>query len=76
MSVELDETAPAGRDSGPLPTRISKYELGERLGSGGNGVVMLARDVTLDRKVAIKVLRGDATEAASQRLQREARRDI
>ena len=72
MSVELDETAPASRESGPLPQRISKYELGERLGSGGNGVVMLARDVTLDRKVAIKLLRGDASEAASQRLQREA----
>jgi len=72
MSVELDETAPASRESGPLPARISKYELTERLGAGGNGVVMLARDVTLDRKVAIKLLRGDASEAAGQRLQREA----
>ncbi|MBV8759030.1 MAG: protein kinase [Deltaproteobacteria bacterium] len=73
MSVELDETAPATRDSGPaLPQRISKYEVGKRLGTGGNGVVMLARDVTLDRKVAIKLLRGAATEEASQRLLREA----
>ncbi len=73
MSVELDETQPATRDSGAtLPQRISKYEVGERLGTGGNGVVLLARDVTLDRKVAIKVLRGAATEEASQRLLREA----
>ncbi|HSN28151.1 MAG TPA: protein kinase [Kofleriaceae bacterium] len=73
MSVELEETQPATRDSGPaLPHRISKYELGERLGTGGNGVVLLARDTTLDRKVAIKVLRGAATEEASQRLLREA----
>ncbi|HSN28417.1 MAG TPA: serine/threonine-protein kinase, partial [Kofleriaceae bacterium] len=73
MSVELEETQPATRDSGAtLPQRISKYELGERLGTGGNGVVLLARDVTLDRKVAIKVLRGAATDEASQRLLREA----
>ncbi len=73
MSVELEETAPASRDSSPaLPQRISKYELGERLGTGGNGVVMLARDVTLDRKVAIKLLRGAATDEANQRLLREA----
>ena len=37
----------------------SRYELGEILGFGGMSEVHLAKDVRLDRDVAIKVLRQD-----------------
>ncbi|MDQ3295522.1 MAG: serine/threonine protein kinase, partial [Myxococcota bacterium] len=38
-------------------TRIGRYEIGARLGTGGFGVVYLARDTELGRELAIKVLR-------------------
>jgi serine/threonine-protein kinase len=37
--------------------RIGRYEIGRRLGKGGFGVVHVARDVDLDREIAIKVLK-------------------
>jgi serine/threonine-protein kinase len=37
--------------------RIGRYELGERIGTGGFGVVYHARDTELGRELAIKVLR-------------------
>ncbi|MBA3818144.1 MAG: serine/threonine protein kinase, partial [Deltaproteobacteria bacterium] len=40
-------------------TRIGRYEIGARLGTGGFGVVYLARDTELGRELAIKVLRGE-----------------
>jgi serine/threonine protein kinase len=50
------------------------YEVERQLGAGGMGVVFLARDTRLDRRVAIKVLRPDqATAVAGERFSREAR---
>ena len=40
----------------------NRYQLLERLGSGGMAEVFRARDLMLDRYVAIKVLRGDYSE--------------
>ena len=50
------------------------YEVQRELGAGGMGTVFLARDVALDRYVAIKVLRPElATAQAAKRFLREAR---
>ena len=51
----------------------SRYELGERIASGGMADVFAARDRTLDRRVAIKRLRADLPdEGARDRFSREA----
>jgi len=50
------------------------YEIERELGTGGMGTVFLARDVTLERAVAIKILRPEmATALAGERFLREAR---
>ncbi|WP_433333974.1 serine/threonine-protein kinase [Spirillospora sp. CA-294931] len=55
------------------PRRLGSYELLERLGEGGQGVVYLGMD-TSGNRVAIKLLRADLTEdaAARNRFVREA----
>jgi serine/threonine-protein kinase len=57
-----------------IPESIAHYRIIKKLGAGGMGVVYLALDTKLDRKVAIKVLRPDALaeEHFKQRLIREA----
>src|SRR5262245_5562648 len=54
---------------------ISHYEILEKLGEGGMGVVYKARAPRLDRLVAIKVLRHDAVADAGrkQRFMQEAK---
>jgi serine/threonine protein kinase len=54
---------------------LSKYRLERLLGQGGMGAVYLARDLALDRPVAIKFISPDraADPVARQRLLREAR---
>jgi predicted Ser/Thr protein kinase len=56
-------------------TQLGKYRLERLLGAGGMGVVWQARDVDLDRAVALKVLRPslDGDDVARSRLVREAR---
>ena len=51
-----------------------RYEIIKRIGEGGMANVYLAIDVILDRKVAIKILRGDLAndEKFIRRFQREA----
>lgn len=58
-----------------FPPQIGDYELIGELGRGGMGVVFRARQVSLDRLVALKVIRGDGIMADEyvRRFQSEAR---
>src|SRR2546421_9795430 len=50
-------------------TKLGRYEIRSKIGEGGMGEVYLARDLELDRTVAIKILPASLA-ADEQRLQR------
>ncbi len=61
-------------EAGDVPEQIDEFRIIKRLGEGGMGVVYLAKDTTLDRNVALKILHGHVPfESAAIRFQDEAR---
>jgi WD40 repeat protein len=59
----------------PMPTQIGRFHILRELGRGGFGIVYLAHDSQLGRRVALKVPRADIVHSAElrQRFQQEAR---
>ena len=57
FSLDGDEPVPNPMTDGEeLPSRLGGYEVLKVLGKGGMGAVLLGRQVSLDRKVALKVM--------------------
>ncbi len=58
-----------------IPTRLAHYQVQHKLGQGGMGWVVLAEDTKLNRKVALKVMRGRlaADKESRERFVREAK---
>src|SRR3954453_2868848 len=75
-NVGAQVTDPASTSSQMIGTVLSgRYKLEAKLGSGGMSTVYLARDTTLDRQVAVKVMHREMSEQADQlqRFRQEAR---
>lgn len=59
LVAEGDAFAPRTTPVLASGTRLGRYLVGEPIGEGAMGIVYVARDTELDRKIAIKVLRVD-----------------
>ncbi|HUQ05924.1 MAG TPA: protein kinase [Kofleriaceae bacterium] len=67
-------STPGGATGGLVAgRRLGRYVVEHRLGAGGMGEVLAAHDPELDRRVAIKLLRGEVGDHGAERLRREAR---
>ncbi len=74
MSDKKEEKSPAGQKKKAV-TKIGDFELKKKLGKGGMGEVFLAKQVSLDRLVALKTLSKDLAKKDDfvARFLREAR---
>lgn len=74
----LDSTVPARaamHASAPAPAPppvVGRFEIERVLGEGGMGIVYLAKDPTLSRRIAVKRLKGASLMVGRARLMREA----
>ena len=57
----------------PATTRVGRYAVLRSVGAGGMATVYVAYDESLDRRVALKVLKGDRTPARDEQLAAEGR---
>src|SRR4051812_18741924 len=64
--------AAAGEEAHATPSRVGRYELADAIGRGGMGVVFRARDTTLGRDVALKLIEVGSSDWRARAL-REAR---
>src|SRR5262245_56571309 len=73
-SLSLREITPSPSQS-IIGRKIGNYEILSLIGAGGMGEVYLARDVRLDRRIALKILPAQFTQDPAQveRFEREAR---
>jgi len=55
------------RSTEPVPTSLADYDLLGVLGEGGMGVVYNARQASIDREVAVKMLKAEMSASPSQR---------
>ena len=74
MTDKPSQTPPPGKKKKSV-TRLGDFELKRRLGKGGMGEVFLARQISLDRIVALKTLTRELSKQENfvKRFQREAR---
>jgi serine/threonine protein kinase len=63
--VPSGDTVPMRGPPSYTPATIAHFELGRQLGRGGMGVVYEARDVLLERPVALKLMSGQRARTAS-----------
>ena len=73
--VVFDPADVAAQEEPRVGTRIGSYEIEREINRGGQGIVYVAHDVRLGRRVALKALSTlhDSDAALQERLRREAR---